>query len=780
MVDSQVLDWVLASLFTIGAFADAASQPHPGLDALAVMSLVVFTTSVGWRRRDPVLATLVAITGLMAFHLASGYNGDGSAEVAVIALNFYTLGRRSQGRQSMFVFAPVLVYWLVAGVVLAYSQAGGSVGEVLGTGILFGGLPFAIGRTLTTRSTLTRELEVNAERLGEEQEARAHRAAGEERTRMARELHDVIAHCLSVMVIQCSGARSVALGDREAALTALGVVESSGRDALVELRRIVGVLRRGSDELAGASAPGLSQLDALIDRAHASGLPVVLHFEGRRPLPPGLDLVAYRVVQEALTNVIKHAGPVPTVVNVKFTARDLELEVSDSGRGPALEREDRDGPGHGLLGMGERVVLYGGELSVGPRAGGGFEVRARIPLDGKASSPHGLAPAPARPGVMVAAGDHVRWPWLDPLLAGVVLVVMEIAVLTGSHHRGPLVLNLIVVAGMALAAIWRRRSPLLFLVIVGALSALMNYALTSLNSLPLTAAYVLLVPTYTVGAWEKRPKAVLGLTIFICGAAVSALVVRHQSVGDFAGGALLVCAAWAVGRAIRSRRVLTSELRLTSARLAIEREDRARLAIAGERSRIARELHAVVARSVAAMVIQAEAARSRLDRDPLRADAAMGAIEDTGRQTLAEMRRILGVLRHTEHVGEREPQPGVAQIYTLIQRARERGQPVELSVDGEPGTLPAGVDLGIYRILEDALNSVRQQSGSTVGVALRFGEQDLELRLTARCVGPSGWPTAAMRERVALCGGQLHPDAPDENGWQFAVCMPRGLQGALA
>jgi hypothetical protein len=166
VVDSQVLDWVLASLFTIGAFADAASQPHPGLDALAVMSLVVFTTSVGWRRRDPVLATLVAITGLMAFHLASGYNGDGSAEVAVIALNFYTLGRRSQGRQSMFVFAPVLVYWLVAGVVLAYSQAGGSVGEVLGTGILFGGLPFAIGRTLTTRSTLTRELEANAERLG--------------------------------------------------------------------------------------------------------------------------------------------------------------------------------------------------------------------------------------------------------------------------------------------------------------------------------------------------------------------------------------------------------------------------------------------------------------------------------------------------------------------------------------------------------------------------------------------------------------------------------------
>jgi signal transduction histidine kinase len=180
------------------------------------------------------------------------------------------------------------------------------------------------------------------------------------------------------------------------------------------------------------------------------------------------------------------------------------------------------------------------------------------------------------------------------------------------------------------------------------------------------------------------------------------------------------------------------------------------------------------------MVIQAEAAQGRLDRDPARADAAMGAIEDTGRQTLADMRRILGVLRHAEHVGEREPQPGVAQIYTLIQRARERGQPVELSVDGEPGTLPAGVDLGIYRILEDALNSVHPQSTSTVGVALRFGEQDLELRLSARCAGPSSWPTEVMRERVALCGGQLNSEAPDEAGWQFAVCMPRGLQGALA
>ena len=186
----------------------------------------------------------------------------------------------------------MFAYWLAADVVLAYSQAGGSVGDVLGPAALFGGLPFAVGRTLTARSSLARELAANAARLQDEQEVRAQRAVGEERSRMARELHDVIAHSVSVMVIQTSGARSVARGDLQAAVTALQVVESSGREALVELRRIVGVLRRGSDELAGSAAPGLSQLGALVDRARASGLPVKLRVAGRRPLSPGLDALA--------------------------------------------------------------------------------------------------------------------------------------------------------------------------------------------------------------------------------------------------------------------------------------------------------------------------------------------------------------------------------------------------------------------------------------------------------------------------------------------------------
>ncbi len=568
--------------------------------------------------------------------------------------------------------------------------------------------------------------------------------------------------------------------DLDAAHGALQAVERSGREALVELRRIVGVLRRNNDELAGSSAPGLSQLDALADRARAAGLPVELQVEGQpQALSPSLDLVAYRVVQEALTNAIKHAGPARAQVVVRLGARELELEIADTGHKGGRPDRVNDGSGHGLVGMSERIALYGGELHAGRRRDGGFEVRARIPLDGVVPSPHVLGPPAGEDSVVAAARGGFRWPWLDPLLAGVLLVGLELSVLTSSQLHGPVALNLIVVAGMALAAIWRRRSPLLFLILVGTLAIALNAGLTWVNSLPLAGIYLTLVPAYTVAAWENRPKALLGLSIFICGAAISNLIASHGTAGNFAGGAFTISAAWAVGRAIRARHAMMSELRRRSRRLVAEREDRARLAVAGERSRIARELHAVIAHTVAAMVIQTEAAQSLLDHDSALADAAMSATESTGRQALTEMRRILGVLRRDQNASELEPQPGVDQIYALIQRTRERGQPIELSVDGEPGMLAAGVDLGIYRILEDALKAVREQ-GSPISVTLRFGEEDLELRLIARCPGPSCWPTLAMRERVALCDGELRDNAHNDDGWQFAARMPRGLQGALA
>lgn len=780
MIDPRVIDRVLALLLMAGAIVDASSQLHSGLRLPTVVSLVLLTGSVAWRRLNPWLTTTVAVAAFMAFQLVSGYAGGGAFEVAAIALNFYLLGGRTKSRGCVHGSVAVFGFWLVVVAVITYAQPGGSVGAVLGAWALLGGLPFAAGWTLESRRVLTCELEASTAQLATAQADRARRAAAEERNRMARELHDVIAHDVSVMVLQTSGARGIAAGDPKRAQAALRVVESAGRDALVELRRIVGVLHRGDEALVGSAAPGLSQLDALIARARAAGLAVEVRVDGLlEVLSPGLDLVAYRVVQEALTNAIKHAGLARAVVSVSVGARSLELEVSDNGHGPRSGRGENGETGHGLVGMSERVRLYGGQLRAQRRTdAGGFEVRARIPLDGIVPAPLVMTTMPPADKLTVVADSGLGRPWFDPVLAGLLLVVLELGVLTDGHRRGPLALNMLTVAGIALAAIWRRRRPLWFLAVAGVLALVMHAYLTALEHSPLLAAYLLIVAAYTVAAWLPRRQAVLALALLLGGAAISELSEHRQPLGNLLGASFTISAAWAAGRAIRARRALVSELHRTAARLAAEREDRAQLAVAGERSRIASELHALVARSVAAMVVQAEGARRMLAHDRLRADAAMGAIEDAGRHTLVEMRRILGVLRHTGDRGELEPQPGVAQVYTLIQRARERGQSVELSVDGEPGTLPAGVDLGVYRILEDALESARRDPAPTVGVALHFREEDLELQLTARCEGPNGWPTDAMRERIALCEGTLDA-AGAEDGWQLLARMPRRVQEVL-
>jgi signal transduction histidine kinase len=366
------------------------------------------------------------------------------------------------------------------------------------------------------------------------------------------------------------------------------------------------------------------------------------------------------------------------------------------------------------------------------------------------------------------------------VLAAFALVVLELAVLNTHPRRGPLVLNVIVVSGIPLVTIWRRRFPVWFAVAVLTLDSVVATQLGPLKH-GLITIFIWAFVLYTLAAWTERRPAVVGL------AGIVGLFTLEQVLGAtdanaalYAGLVFLLCTAWGCGLVIRARRRMTRELERTLARLAAEREDRARLAVAGERSRIARELHAVVARSVAAMVVQSEAAATLLEHDREQADAVMEAIEDTGRQSLMEMRRILGTLRHPGETGEREPQPGVDQIYTLIQRARDLGQLVELHVDGEPGTLPPGVELGLYRIVEDALTTARQQPDSSVDVTVSFREEDLELRVTGRARPSSGWPTSAMRERAALCDGELHADHDDEGHSELVARLPRALQGAIA
>ena len=651
-------------LGTAGALSDAFSQPHIDMNALAIASLVLLMGSIGWRRVNSAFTTMVAISALITFTYASGYNGDGSFEAVAIALNFYLLGQDARTHRGTYRRVAVLGYWVAGAVVVTYGPAPGTPGTVAGVWCLFGALPFVFGFVLAVRAQSNLELEEQTTRLDREQEIGARRAAAEERNRIARELHDVIGHCVSVMVVQAAGARRVASGDVAAARQALEVVEDCGREALADLRWIVGVRRRDTGRLDDGATPGLVELGGLAERARAAGLPVSLAVEGEPgELSPGLESVAYRIIQEALTNTIKHAGPAHAHVSVRIGSGHLELAVSDNGCGPA-QRGSAGRPTYGLAGMQERVALYGGTLSAGARAGGGFVVRARTPVDAARSArgpvqPGGTVASAAvdsAPGTVGRAGSFSS-PWLDPLLAGVVLAALEFAVLTSTHRHGPLALSEIAVAVIAFCTVWRRRAPLLTLVAVGAVAVAMNYYLIPIQSAPMIGAYLLLVPTYAVAAWADRRDAVTGLALVLAGAAASELGTHHGTVADIAGGAFVLFAAWASGRVIRAHRLARVRLVRTQDLILAERDDRARLAVAGERSRITQDLHAVVAGCVATMVVQAAAARAQLDHDAHDADAAMAAIEDTGREALAEMRRALGVLRRTDDRAARSRHP---------------------------------------------------------------------------------------------------------------------------
>jgi signal transduction histidine kinase len=230
-----------------------------------------------------------------------------------------------------------------------------------------------------SRQQLAADLAARTVELEHEREETAKLAVAEERARIARELHDVVAHNVSVMVVQ-AGAERKALGDeRPETAEVLETIEQTGRAAMAEMRRLLGMLRRSDDELALAPQPTLERVDDLVAQVRDAGMPVELRVEGEpRPLPAGVDLSAYRIVQEALTNALKHAGPARARVTVRYGREELDIEIADDGtaRAPA----NGDGAGHGLVGMRERVLLFGGDLDAGHGRSGGYTVRARLPL----------------------------------------------------------------------------------------------------------------------------------------------------------------------------------------------------------------------------------------------------------------------------------------------------------------------------------------------------------------------------------------------------------------
>jgi signal transduction histidine kinase len=371
----------LPQLFLQQFDSEMAQQYHRP-DALNAAIVAAMVTILVFRRRAPMWVLAGVIAGEVA--LGALDYGPSAADVIAFLIALYSLAaHRPLARSAIGGVAGVTGFV----VLMLSSPVDVNLIEYLTNLALLVGV-WWLGRGLRLRRAYLAELEDRAQRLERVRETDARTARVEERARIARELHDVVAHHVSVMTVQAGAARRILDRDPDSAREAMSTIEGLGRTALSEMRRIVGVLRTDRDpEHTGrelAPQPGLHDIGGLIDRVRETGLMVQLWIEGEpRTLSPGVDLAVYRLVQEALTNTLKHAGPQARAwVRIHYAGQGVNVEIEDDGRGAAAGLPGNgDSAGHGLVGMHERVALYGGELRIGPRSGGGFEVRARFPLD---------------------------------------------------------------------------------------------------------------------------------------------------------------------------------------------------------------------------------------------------------------------------------------------------------------------------------------------------------------------------------------------------------------
>jgi signal transduction histidine kinase len=370
-------DWLLALVLAGSAqyelWVDPISERPSGARWGHAVFLLVATVPLAWRRRAPLLVVLAVVASASA---ESWLLSDWTSFQVFVALVLAVYSVAVHADQRDAIAGAALAGAAIAAAQLSDLIGGGPVSDVPGPWILLGAV-WVGGRALRRRRLEALRLTDRATQLEEEREEKARLAVAEERARIARELHDIVAHAISVIVVQARAGRRTLPGEAGPTRESLDTIEETGRQALGEMRRLVGILRTEDEEATLAPQPGLRQLDALVAQVSQAGLPVELRVDGEpRELPPGIDLSAYRVVQEALTNALKYAGHASAQVVVRYRPDELEVEVVDTGTGEEAAGE----AGHGLVGMTERVSLYGGEIEAGAREGGGFAVRARLPL----------------------------------------------------------------------------------------------------------------------------------------------------------------------------------------------------------------------------------------------------------------------------------------------------------------------------------------------------------------------------------------------------------------
>ncbi|MDP8908648.1 MAG: sensor histidine kinase [Chloroflexota bacterium] len=368
-LDDTALDRAAAAALVALGWFDAAfgeGVVHPWEQALLTLG---WTVPLIWRRRWAVAVLAVVVPFGPILDLVNAEGGVTSYVLAVIFASF-TVGRHRDPPVTWW--GPVLgvgFFWVM------YTVIGGHFSDYLFTALLYGGA-WGTGYALRQRATRISELDQEAQDLRQRQAEREQQAIAEERGRIARELHDIVSHSISVITIQAQAVRRRLHAEQTAEIDDLRDIEDTARQAMAEMRRLLGVLR-ADGPAALAPQPGLEQLGRLVADTRAAGVVVDVRTEGDPvALPPGLDLAAYRVLQEALTNCRKHALGASAVVVIRYEHDCVELQIENERGDVPVSAADG---GHGLIGMRERVALYGGTLAAGPRPDGGFAVRARLP-----------------------------------------------------------------------------------------------------------------------------------------------------------------------------------------------------------------------------------------------------------------------------------------------------------------------------------------------------------------------------------------------------------------
>jgi signal transduction histidine kinase len=381
------IDAVVAVLFAV-VFVVGVARPAYGIPVwVAYLLALAATLPAAVRRRWP----LAVLTLVVISYAAATALGTGMDLPVVAAFVLYLVPLRFPRRTSAAVLAATFVV-TAAGIVAggwaaAHNQAGGVASRLAAAAAVIT-VGWVIGAAVRTQRAYTAGLAEQEQRRAEAQLERGRRAVTEERLRIARELHDVVAHSLSLIAVQAGVGGYVASAHPDEAARALASIEATSRAALGDMRRMVGVLRDGDPTGPDLGpAPGLTDVGQLITGTADAGVRVQLEVRGtQRPVPPGVDLAAYRIIQEALTNVVKHAHTTTSRVVVTYEDDTLCLEITDDGRGTPATAVPA-AAGHGIAGMAERASLYGGEFRAGPLPGRGFQVAARLPLDSAAGDP---------------------------------------------------------------------------------------------------------------------------------------------------------------------------------------------------------------------------------------------------------------------------------------------------------------------------------------------------------------------------------------------------------